>query len=269
MGNSMKILTFVKHVPTSAATPRIAEAGDRIEESGLQYEANEADIYAIEEAVHQKGEAGGGEIIAATIGPDRAKEALHLAYAKGVDKVIHVMDPVSGGNDAGVNRSAAEAVANKVGPDLILCGVQAEDDLQGEFGISLGPALEIPVITAVTEINLDTDQKTATVVREIGAGFKEEIEVDLPCVLTIQYGIRQLRYTPIMQLVRMRKKPIETLDLADLGVAATGTRGGMRVVRLAYPEAGGHCQVLDGAPGEATDKLVRQLAEIGVLKDAG
>ncbi len=266
----MKILTFVKHVPTSAVTPRIAEGGARIEDSGLAHEANEADLYAIEEAIHQKN-THGGEVIAASIGPERAKEALHMALAKGVDQVLHVLDEQFQGTRASVNIAAAAKVAEKHTPDLILCGVQAEDDLQGQFGIMLGEALGLPVITAVTEININAEGSLATVIREIGAGFKEELEVDLPAVLTIQFGIRPLRYTPIMAIVRMRRHPVEATDFAALGISAEATGGedDLRVIELRLPEAGGQCQLIEGAPDEAAGELVRRLIEQGALQDAG
>jgi len=265
----MKILTFVKHVPTPAVTPRIAESGDRIEDSGLSYEANEADLYAIEEAIHQKS-LHGGDTIAVTIGPDRAKEALHVALAKGVDQVLHVLDERFQGTNSGLSWMAATRVAKKFEPDLVLCGVQAEDDMQGQFGIMLAEVLGLPVVTAVTEINVNADRTAATVVREIGAGFKEEIEVDLPCVLTIQFGIRPLRYTPIMSIVRMRMRPVETIDLEGLGIApdALGAEEDMRVVELRYPDAGGKCEVIDGLPDDAADELVGKLIDRGVLQDA-
>lgn len=262
----MKILTFVKHVPTSAVKPRIADCGDRIEDSGLSYEANEADLYAIEEAIHQKS-LHGGEAISVTIGPDRAKEALHVALAKGVDQVLHVLDEQFQGTNSAVNALAATRVAKKFAPDMVLCGVQAEDDLQGQFGIMLADALGLPVVTAVTEINVNADQTSAVVVREIGAGFKEEIEVDLPCVLTIQFGIRPLRYTSIMSIVRKRMLAVDTIDLEGLGIApeALADDRKMRVVELRYPEAGGRCEVIEGSPDHVADELVRKLIERGVL----
>ncbi len=263
----MKILTFVKHVPTSAVTPRIAEGGGGIEDSGLAYEANEADLYAVEEAIHQKS-ALDGEVIAVTIGPDRAKEALHMALAKGVDEVLHIVDEQFKGTNAKANILAAREAVKKYDPGLIFCGVQAEDDLQGRFGIMLGEALGIPVITAITEIQTDMEKNSARVIREIGAGFKEELEVDLPCVLTIQFGIRPLRYTPIMSIVRMRRRPVEAVDFVGLGLSPEGLdEEDMRVAELFMPETGGKCELIEGAPGEAAAELMRRLVDQGVLQD--
>jgi electron transfer flavoprotein alpha/beta subunit len=90
-GASMKIVTFVKHVPTQAVTPRIAASRVCIEDEGLSYEVNEADLYAIEEALAQRA-VHKGSVMAVTIGPARAKEALTVAYAKGVDQGVLVLD---------------------------------------------------------------------------------------------------------------------------------------------------------------------------------
>src|ERR1039458_9782412 len=104
----MKIVTFVKHVPSSAVTPRIAATKDRIEEGALSYEVNETDLYAIEDALHQRS-IHKGQIVAVTVGPGRANEALHVAYAKGIDHAVHVVDEVSRGIDSSLNVAAAGA----------------------------------------------------------------------------------------------------------------------------------------------------------------
>ncbi len=262
----MRIVTCVKQVPSSALTPRIAPSGDRIEEDGLSYEVNEADLYAIEEALHQRS-VHGGSVTAVTVGPGRAKEALHFAYAKGVDHAVHVEEETFRGANPFFNVRAAAGIAGKLGYDMIFAGIQADDDLQGQFGIALAETLGIPVITVVTEIRANPKDGVATVVRELGAGFKAEIEVDLPCVLTIQFGIRPLRYTPVMSVVRARSRKIETVRADALGIPPGEFRAGaqVRVVELSYPEDGGRCEVIDGAPQESARKLVRKLVEAGVV----
>jgi len=262
----VKILTFVKHVPASAVTPRIAASRDRIEDLGLSYEVNEADLYAIEEGLYQKS-IHGGSVTAVTVGPVRAKEALQLAYAKGVDRAVHVVDETFRGTHSPVAVRAAEQIAKKSDPDLIFTGIQAEDDLQGQFGVALAEALGIPVITAVTEIRADPKQRVASVTRELGGGFKEEMEVDLPCLLTIQFGIRPLRYTPIMAIVKARSRAIESVDIATLAIPPEALRaaGELRVVELSYPEDSGRCELIGGSPQEAARALGTRLVDSGGL----
>ena len=261
----MKIAVFVKHVPGQAITPRIAACGDRIDEHGLAFEANEADLYAIEEALQQRTTLG-GDVTAVTIGPARAREALHVAYAKGADHAIHVVDEKFRGCDPLLNVQAAALVARRIACDMIFAGIQAEDDMLGQFGVALGETLDLPVVTAVTGIRVDAQRRTAEVVRELGEGFRHELEVDLPCVLTIQFGIRPLRYMPVMSVVRARSRPIEALAIEALGLTpdAPGARG-MRVLELRQPPASGRCELLGGSPREMAGKLVRTLEETGII----
>ena len=262
----MKIITCVKHVPTSAVTPRIAVTKIGIEEEGLSYEVNEPDLYAIEEALYQRSQHG-GSVTSVTVGPARAKEALHVAYAKGVDQCIHVVDENSRGTHPALNVRAIASIAKKLDCDLILAGIQADDDLQGQFGIALAEALALPVVTAVTEIRANSSARMVTVVRELGAGYKQELEVDLPCVLTIQFGIRPLRYTPVMAIVRARSRKIESIDLGALGSSPEELRmaNPVRVVELCYPEDSGRCELIDGPAPEMARSLVHKLVEAGVV----
>jgi electron transfer flavoprotein beta subunit len=259
----MRILTCVKHVPTAAVTPRVNEAGTAIVEDGLAHEVNEPDLFAIEEALHQRTLHSGAAVTAVTVGPARAKEALHVAYAKGVDTAVHVVDEAHRGLDGAFAVQAVAAIAKKVGCDLILTGIQADDDLAGRFGIALGAALDLPVVTGITSLTIDPSKRAATLMRELGDGYKSELVVNLPCVLTVQYGIRPLRYTPVMAVVRARAKRIETIDATTLGLAAAAPA--LRVVEIVPPRASGRCEWVEGAPAEMAARLIDKLAVRGVV----
>lgn len=258
----MKIVTFVKHVPTSAVTPRIADAGDRIEEDGLSYEVSEADLYALEEAVYQRS-IHGGSVTAVTVGPTKARDALYLAYAKGIDHAVHAVDEVFRGANAQVSVSAAREIVGKQGFDMIFAGIQAEDDLRGRFGVALAEELDIPVITSVTEIRASPENRVATVIRELGAGYKEEIEVDLPCLLTIQFGIRPLRYTPVLSIVRARSRKIESVSVEAMVGRPDQLQpdGRFRVVQLSYPQHNTRCELIEGSPDEVARTLAGRLTK--------
>lgn len=262
----MKIVTCVRHVPSSAVTPRISGTKTQIEEDGLAYEVNEPDLYAIEEALYQRS-VHGGSVTSVTVGPARAKEALHVAYAKGVDHCIHLVDENYRGTHPALNVRAIGQIVDKLDCDLILAGIQADDDLQGQFGIALAEALALPVVTAVTEIRAKPSEKTVTVVRELGAGYKQELDVDLPCVLTIQFGIRPLRYTPVMAIVRARSRKIESIDSGAVAMSPDELRANhpLRVVELSYPEDSGRCELIDGPAPEMARRLVHKLLEAGVV----
>ena len=262
----MRIVTFVKHVPASSVKPRLMASGLGIEEGGLAYEVSEADLYGIEEALHQRS-LHKGHVTAITMGPGRAKEALHVAYAKGVDQAIHLVDEQSRGLNPVFNVLAAAEILKKLEFDMVFAGIQAEDDLQGQFGIGLAEVLGIPVITAVTEIRAEPGAKVATVIRELGGGFKEELEIDMPCVVTIQFGIRPVRYTPVMAIVKARARKIEQVAADSLPIAVPKEEGNgrLRVLNLSYPVDSGRCEFISGSPDEAARTLVSRLVEAGVV----
>lgn len=261
----MKIATFAKYVPISAVTPKIDPGHARIEDAGLAHEVNETDLYAIEEAVHQRS-LHQGSVVAITVGGARAKEALHVAYARGADHAIHVVDETHRGRDSILSTAAAAAVIKDLGCDAIFVGIQADDDLQGRFGIALAETLGIPVVTAVTGIEFDPVKRCAKVTRELGAGFKEELEADLPCVFTIQFGIRPVRYLPVMAVVKARARKIESVTVESLGLAADAQASAkVRVLELSYPVSRGQCEMIDGSASEAMQKLAAALVQRGVI----
>lgn len=262
----MKIVICIKHVLSAAVTPQIADSRDRIEEDGLSYEANETDLYAIEEALHQRS-VHGGSVVAVTVGPARAREALHVAYAKGVDHAVHVVDETFKGASLVSNVRAVTEVVKTLGYDLILAGIQADDDLNGQFGVALAESLGIPAVTAVIEIRVTPERRIATVTRELGEGRKQDLEVSLPCLLTIQFGIRPLRYTPVLSIVKARARKIEPMTIESLGIAPDEPRAGARVIELFYPEDSEACAMLTGSAREAARQLVERLVEEGLVQN--
>ena len=262
----MKIVTFVKHVPASAVTPRITGSGTRIEEDGLSYEVNETDLYALEEALFQRS-VHQGTVTAVTVGPVRAKDALYVAYAKGVDHAVHVVDEAFRGTNPSFNVRAGAEIVKQQQPDIVFAGIQADDDLQGQFGVALAEAVSLPVITAVCEVRIDPTKRIVSVIRELGAGFKEEIEADLPCVLTVQFGIRPVRYTPIMAIIKARSRKIESIsaDAQPFALQEHPVSSYLRVVELFYPSNRDNCEFITGSAEEAARKLLRKLADGGVV----
>jgi len=257
----MKILVCLKHVP--AVEPEIVEGSVR--EEGLVHEVNEADLYALEAAFEQRG-ARGATITAVTVGSRRAVDALYVAYARGVDEAIHVDDGAEG-CDAVAATTAVAVLARRRGFDLILTGVQASDDQAGEFGIAVAWQLGIPVVTAVVGLDADPDSATARVRREVGNGRLHEIEVRMPCLLTIQTGIHPLRYTPIMALLKARRRAFETIALESL-VGGTGPAATIRhaeTLGVYKPEASSNCEILPLPAPQAAARLLEELQQEGVI----
>lgn len=254
----MEVAVCLKHVP--AMPPELPGSAAAVADGGLPYEVNEADLYALEVALELRSRHG-GSVTAVTVGPGRAREALYVAYAKGADRGVHVEADAAAqvGPD-----TAAEAVAQLVRdrvPDLILAGVQASDDLAGLFGIALAEALAVPAVTSVVGLDVSPEARTLRATCELGDGYRQEVEAPLPCVLTIQSGIVELRYMPILALARARRQAVEPVSLSSLGAGAGCS---FEVVDLLAPEDGA-CELIEGSPGEAAARLVERLREAGLL----
>ncbi|HWY27261.1 MAG TPA: electron transfer flavoprotein subunit beta/FixA family protein, partial [Candidatus Angelobacter sp.] len=192
----MKIGVFVKQVPAKDAPLAIVEGGAWIRESDIGFETNEPDSYALEEALRLK-EKHSGEVVAISMGPERAKQTIKEALAKGADRGIHVadndffkLDPL---NSA---RSLAAAVKSQ-NFDLILTGLQSDDQGFGQTGVLLAELLGRPHATIIMAIEVDAGGGRMKLKRELEAGWFQWVELPLPAVLSIQSGINKPRYATL------------------------------------------------------------------------
>jgi electron transfer flavoprotein beta subunit len=256
------IVTCLKHV--AAVPPEISGSGAGIKDDGLPYEVNEADLYALEVALEQRARHG-GLVTAVTVGPGRAREAIHVAYAKGADRGVHIEDETEACVRPDVAAEAVAQVVRRMAPDLVLAGVQASDDLAGLFGIALADALGMPAVTGVVKFEVLPEAASLLATCELSDGYKQEIEAPLPCLLTIQSGIVALRYTPVLALAKARRREIESVSLSSLdGGTWRSTRRSFEVVDLFHPEGSGTCEMIQGSPDEAATYLVERLQDVGI-----
>lgn len=249
----MKIGVCVKQVPAKDAPLSIIEGGDWIRESDIGFETNEPDGFALEEALRLK-EKHGGEVVAVSMGPERAKQTIKEALAKGADRGIHVadnqffkLDPLTSA------RSLARAIEAE-NFDLILTGLQSDDQGFGQTGVLLAELLNRPHATIIMAIEvLDGRMKLK---RELEAGWFQWVELPLPAVLSIQSGINKPRYATLKGIMAAKKKEIATVDRASLGVPDAPTE---RVERIYVPQKTKKTEFITGQPKEAAAKLVEKL----------
>lgn len=247
----MKIIVCVKQVPAKDAPLQIA--GDWIRESDIGFEMNEPDSFALEEALRLK-EKHGGEVIAISMGPDRVKQTIKEALAKGADRGIHVADDKFYALDPlGTARSLAAAI-DKEKCDLILTGLQSDDHGFGQTGVLLAALLDRPHATLIMQIDVqDTKMKLK---RELEAGWFQWIECPLPAVLSIQSGINKVRYATLKGIMAAKKKEIASIPRETLGPSIQPTQ---RVERIYVPHKTKKTEFLTGTPKEAAAKLVEKL----------
>jgi electron transfer flavoprotein beta subunit len=249
----VKIGVCIKQVPAKDAPLAIVDGSAWIRESDIGFETNEPDGFALEEALRLK-EKHGGEVVAISMGPERSKQAIKEALAKGAERGIHISDPEFFTLDPLTSaRSFAAAIASDKF-DLILTGLQSEDQGFGQTGVLLAELLGWPHATIIMAIEVtDTRLKLK---RELEAGWFQWVEVPLPAVLTIQSGINKPRYATLKGIMAAKKKEIATIERRSLDVADAGTQ---RVERIYVPQKSKKTEFITGSPKEAAAKLIEKL----------
>ena len=247
----MNIIVCVKQVPAKDAPLSIA--GNWIRESDIGFEMNEPDSYALEEALRLK-EKHGGEVIALSMGPERVKQTIKEALAKGADRGIHIADDNFAQLDPlGSAKSIAAAIQQQKA-DLVLTGLQSDDHGFGQTGVLLASVLDMPHATIIMAIEVDGQKMKLK--RELEAGWFQHIECPLPAVLSIQSGINKVRYATLKGIMAAKKKEITTIARESLGVSAGLTQ---KVEKIYVPTKTKRTEFLTGTPKEVAAKLVEKL----------
>ena len=247
----MNIIVCTKQVPAKDAPLSIS--GNWIRESDIGFEMNEPDSYALEEALRLK-EKHGGEVVALSLGPERVKQTIKEALAKGADRGIHIADDNFAQLDPlGSAKSLAAAIRQQKF-DLVLTGLQSDDQGFGQTGVLLAGVLDVPHATIIMAIEVAGQKMKLK--RELEAGWFQHIECPLPAVLSIQSGINKVRYATLKGIMAAKKKEINTISRESLGVSSEPTQ---RVEKIYVPTKTKKTEFLTGQPKEVAAKLVEKL----------
>jgi electron transfer flavoprotein beta subunit len=247
----MKIIVSIKQVPARDSSLQINREGKWLDESDTSYEMNEPDAYALEEALQLR-EKLGGEVIVLSLGPQRTAQTIREALAKGADRAIHVQTGDQPELDVLVTaRLLAKAIETE-SPELVLTGLQSDDLGYGQTGVIIAELLGYSHATIVMEV--EPQEKAVRVKRELEDGWFQNITLPSPAVLTIQSGIKKLRYATLMGIKKAKTKTIQALEAAQLNVDKTIS---VAIENIYAPERNKQTQILSGSPEE----VARQLAE--------
>jgi electron transfer flavoprotein beta subunit len=258
----MNIVVCVKQVPDTETQIKITSDGRRIVTDGVKFIVNPYDEYAIEEAVRSKERLKAGSVVAITLGPDRAKEALRTALAMGADRALHLVDKAFAGPDSFSTAYILAEAIKTLSCDLIFLGKQAIDVDRGQVGPSLAEFLGLPFVNNIIKVEIADDRKSAKVTREV-EGAVEIIEVAFPAVLAAKKGLNDPRYPSLMNIMQAKKKEIKEVKAADLGLPADVgvAQGKLKLIKLEYPPARAAGKLLEGDACECVQQLVRLLRE--------
>ena len=258
----MRILTVVKHVPDSNATVKVLPDGRGIDPGGLRFVADPFDEFGVELAVQLKEKRSDvTEIVAVTLGPDKAAEALRVALAMGADAAIHINDAAfETTNEVFAAQVIAEAVRkDDTGFDLIVCGKYNIDLDAGALGPALAEFLDLPHVGAVQGLEISDDGKQFTARRRI-EGAEEVVEGNLPALLTIEKGLVEPRYPSLPNLMKAKKKPVTVYTSAELSLDDPGEPG-VTLESISPPPPRPECKLIEGDPEAMARELVRVLRE--------
>jgi electron transfer flavoprotein beta subunit len=260
----MKILVAVKQVAALDEDFEIRADGKDVDPDFLVRDLNEWDDYSLEEAMKIKESATTPvEVVAVCIGPEDADEALRKCLAKGADRAIRVWDDAIEGSDSIAIARLIAAVATREAPDLLFAGVQSSDHTFASTGIATAALLDWPHAAVVTSLTYTPGANTAVFRRELEGGVLHEMQIECPAVLTIQLGINTPRYASLRAIKQAAAKPIEVLNLEDLGVAPVhvGEIGSLSRVRRMYIPEKGRAQMIEGSIEEKAARLAQIIKE--------
>ncbi len=263
----MKTFVCIKRVPdTSEAEVKVDETGKEVDSSRFSFDINDADNYAVEEAIQIK-EAKEGSVQVLCIGPQDADVMIRMALAKGGDSAIRVDDPrINQKDPIKVAKVLAATIKQEGDFDLVLTGCMSADNWNMAAGVALAEELGVNHAAMVNKVEVQDGKVKAF--RELEGGLSEVVEVELPAVLTIQTGINEPRYAPIRGIRAAQKKELKVMGLDDLGVAEDEVNEASSLVelqKLYVPEIESSAEIIEGEPEEKAEIMAEKLVKGGLL----
>ncbi len=259
----MKVAVCVKEVPDASAPKRLDPQTLRLDRS-VDGALNPFDAHAIEEALRLKENDGDGEVVVVSMGPERALNSLRRALAMGADRVVLVTDEQAAGSDLVATSRILSAALEREHADLIVFGQQASDSDGAVLWAAVADRLRLPLISQAA--TLEVADGKARSKRQTEYGY-DVIEAALPCVVAVSDAINEPRYPSLKGIMGAKRKPQETLSLAELGL--DGDRAGERgsrteVYALGAPPPRGQSRRIED-DGNAAQAILDFLVEKRLL----
>jgi len=258
----MRIVVPLKAVPDLVEEIELCQDGTDIDREYLKFVLNEWDDQALEEALLIK-DAGGAEVVAVALADDPdIDQALYTALAKGADAAVKLTRP-----DADIPadthaRAAAFAAYLKENPaDLVITGVQAPDDLDGQLAPALAAHLGEPHASVVVSVEPAGDK--VRVRQEFSGGRAADLEMALPAVVGLQAARQMPRYAPVSKV----RQAMQAGGLTETSVQPLDGEHGLSVRRMYVPESTSHAEMLTGEPEEVADKIIELLRGRALIKE--
>lgn len=255
----MNIVVFIKLVPDLVEELTVDDSGTDLDRDWLRLIINEFDDHAMEQAILLK-ERNGAQVTVISPEVEGVDDVMYTAAARGADQLIKL----TGNFEAGVNNHALaralSTIVTGLQPDLVLTGVQANDDLDGSVGPLLAEYLHMPYVGYVSGVEASDGKCTAR--KEYPGGLMAEMEVVLPAVLGIQVAEEPPRYVAISKV----RQAMKTAVITEQEIVELDPSGGPTVSRMFQPEATERATMIEGDEEEVAAKLIEIFQEMGVLQ---
>lgn len=262
----MRIVVPMKAVPDVAEEIELTPDGTGIEREYLKFVPSEWDAQALEEALLLK-DAGGDEVVAAGLADDPdIDEILYTALAKGATSAVKLAAAGAGvpagpaGTPVGTRAALLAGYLRAQPADLVMTGVQATDDADGQLAPLLAALLDLPHVSVA--VSVEAGDGSVTVRQEFAGGRSQELEVQLPAVVGLQTARQAPRYAPVSRV----KQAMQAGGVTALAVERPVAGPGLVPRRLCLPEASGRAEMLSGSAGEVADQVVDLLRSRGLVK---
>jgi electron transfer flavoprotein beta subunit len=254
----LNIVVCVKHVPDPNLPAEMS--GDRLKREGVQGVLDPGDEFGVEAGLQIK-EAQGGEVTLVSMGPSAAMEAIRRGLSMGADKGVLISDDALAGADALLTARVLAAAIKRSDFDLVISGVESTDGYTGAMPAMLAEFLGIPMVTFVkkfeqTDGSLKVDRQTAD-------GY-HVVECTLPALVTVTAGVNEPRYASFKGIMAAKKKPVDELSLADLGLSPDDTRVGQSIAQMTAAEERKAGEIIQD-DGSAATRIVDFLTEAKVI----
>ena len=257
----MRIVVPLKAVPDLVEEIELNDDGNDIEREYLKFVLNEWDDQALEEALLIK-DAGGAEVVAVALGDDPdIEQALYTAIAKGADSAVKLNRGGADGTDTH-SRAAAFAAYLKDNPaDLVITGVQAPDDLDGQLPPALAAHLGLPHVSVVVAV--EPNGGSAKVRQEFSGGRAAELTVALPAVVGLQAARQTPRYAPVSKV----RAAQQAGGLSEASISPLETLPALTVRKMYPPVSSSHAEMIEGEADEVAEKIIALLRDRALIKD--
>jgi electron transfer flavoprotein beta subunit len=210
----MNIVVCVKQVPDTWAERKLRPGDSTLDRESVDGVINELDEYAIEEGL-RLAEAHGGEVTILTMGPQKAAESIRKALSMGCDKAVHLLDDGLAGSDSWQTSYALAQVLGRIGFDLVILGSESTDARTGLLAAMLAERLSVPQVSLARKVEIDG--QAIRIERQTDYGY-DKVEAGLPAVLSVVEKINEPRYPSFKGIMAAKKKPVDTMSLADAGI---------------------------------------------------